>query len=142
MLAKEVRARRRYSHVVRMRTDTIAYFDWGAVHQFHEIIPPLSQVVSGPGFNNDRNAWYMHDVFWIAARAAASNAFVGFAHSLESHVDRKDLCLYLNCSWPPNVASNRRGGECFQQVFGPNSVFVEIREYPFTLNEVHHVSDT
>ena len=111
MLAKEVRARRRYSHVVRMRTDTIAYFDWGAVHQFHEIIPPLSQVVSGPGFNNDRNAWYMHDVFWIAARAAASRAFVGFAHSLETHVDRKELCLYLDCSWPPNVVSNRRGGE-------------------------------
>jgi hypothetical protein len=64
MLAEEVSARRRYSHVLRMRTDTILYSIWDQLQQFHEAIPPLSQVVSGPGYNNLRNPSHMVDSFW------------------------------------------------------------------------------
>ena len=113
MLAEEGRARRRYSHVVRMRTDAIQYSMWDRIQQFHKIIPPLSQVVSGPGFNNVRNPSYMFDNFWIASRAAASSVFMGFSHSLETQVDRKELFDYFNCSWPPNATSS-----CFDYIFG------------------------
>jgi hypothetical protein len=127
MLAEERRARRRYSHVVRMRTDAIQYYMWDRIPQFHKIIPPLSQVVSGPGFNNLRNPSYIFDNFWIASRAAASSVFVGFSHSLETQVDRKELFDYFNCSWPPNFTSG-----CFDCIFGHSSctglVWPEIRK--------------
>ena len=64
MLAEEVSARRRYSHVLRMRTDTILYSIWDQLQQFHEAIPPQSQVISGPGYSNLRNPSHMVDSFW------------------------------------------------------------------------------
>jgi hypothetical protein len=93
-----------------MRTDTIAYADWGDIRRFHEMIPPLSLVVSGPGFSNVRNASLMHDVFWIASRAAAASAFVGFSHSLATHVDRKELYMFLKCAWPPKSGATNSLG--------------------------------
>jgi hypothetical protein len=38
----------------------------------------------------------MFDNFWIASRAATSSVFVGFSHSLETQVDRKELFDYFN----------------------------------------------
>jgi len=93
-----------------MRKDAIAFADWGDIRRFHEIIPPLSLVVSGPGFSNVRNASLMHDVFWIASRAAAASAFVGFSHSLAAHVDRKELYMFFKCAWPPKSGATNSLG--------------------------------
>jgi hypothetical protein len=130
MLAEETRACRRYSHVVRMRTDAIQESIWEGIQTFHEIIPPLNQVVAGPRFDNLRTPSHMLDSFWIASRAAASSAFVGFALSLEKQVDRKKFWEYFNCHWPPKP---RTGGlfcdVAIEQVFGPSSIWPEIRKY-------------
>jgi len=119
MLAEEGRARRRYSHVLRMRTDALQYSMWDRIQHFYEIISPLNHVVSGPGFNNLRNPSFIVDSFWIASRAAASSVFVGFAHSLETPVDRKELFDYFNCAWPPNGQQNVTSN-CFNYIFAPN----------------------
>jgi hypothetical protein len=130
MLAEEGRARRRYSHVVRMRTDALQYSTWDRIQQFRELIPSLKHVVSGPGFNNLRTPSFMVDSFWIASRAAASSVFVGFAHSLETPVDRKELFGYFNCPWPPksqqDFASN-----CFNYIFAPH-LWSKFRWVPWT----------
>ncbi len=71
MLDEETREPRRYYHVVRMRTDAMQVSMWEGIKKFHEIIPPLSKVVAGPGFDNIRSPSYMPDTFWIASRAGA-----------------------------------------------------------------------
>jgi hypothetical protein len=119
MLAEEGRARRRYSHVLRMRTDALQYSMWDRIQHFHKIISPLNHVVSGPGLNNLRNPSFIVDNFWIASRAAASSVFVGFHHSLETPVDRKELFDYFNCQWSPNGQQNVTS-HCFNYIFAPN----------------------
>ena len=130
MLAEETRVRRRYSHVVRMRTDAIQESMWEGIQEFHETIPPLNQVVAGPRFDNVRSPSHMLDSFWIASRAAASSAFVGFALSLEKQVDRKKFWEYYNCHWPPRPRTGRIFCDgAIAHVFGPHSIWPEARKY-------------
>lgn len=81
LLAEERRRMTRYSHVIRMRTDTIWYHEWEGVEGIMEGIPPASNTVAVPmGLQHDA---FWGDVVWIASRAAARSIFVGFVDMLE-----------------------------------------------------------
>ena len=96
LLAEERRRMSRYSHVIRMRTDTIWYHEWEGVEGIMEVIPPASNSVAVPmGLQHDT---FWGDVVWIASRAAARSIFVGFVDMLEQVFADLPACVSAHLS--------------------------------------------
>ena len=152
LLLFQVRLGFRYSHVFRLRTDTLWFHAWGNLTYLRQLLPPLSHTVAAPGLlprpPHLLTPTFLSDAFWIASRAAANSVFVGFANHLERPIDRKHLYHYFNCPWPPplpppqstrNASAPKRAGaapaagedKCFEQIMGPFSVWPEIRLHYF-----------
>ena len=118
LLAEERRRSSRYSHVVRMRTDSVWYTEWVGAEGLLEGIPPHSSTVAVPAGHLLHAFW--GDTLWIASRAAARSVFVGFVDLLEQPVDRKELLQFFGCRWQQEghvpIAWSRQEDECFTQV--------------------------
>ena len=96
VLAEEKMLRSRYSHLVRLRTDTIWYGPWN--FKFVADIDPQSRTVALPR-GDASGSDLVPDSFWITSRVAARSAFSGFADFLQQPIDRKDIFDLFNCSW-------------------------------------------
>ena len=129
VLAEERRMLQRYSHVIRMRTDSTWLSAWKEVEVLHRLILPLDFVVAFPNPHHHSASSFIPDVFWIASRAAAKSAMVGFANSLTLPVDRKEIYDYFGCPWEERlfwVPRAHHFDPCFTPVRGPNSIFPEV----------------
>ena len=136
VLAEERRMLQRYSHVIRMRTDSTWLSAWKEVEVLHKKVPPRDFVVAFPNPHHHSGTPFIPDLFWIASRAAAKATMVGFAESLALPLDRKAIYDYFGCPWEPEASNQRFQGAlqsarhvdpCFVSVLGPNSIFIEVR---------------
>ncbi|MGB1604698.1 MAG: hypothetical protein ACPIOQ_68840, partial [Promethearchaeia archaeon] len=89
VLAEERRMSRRYSHVIRMRTDSTWLSAWKCVEELHEQVPPRDLIIALPNPHHHNGTPFIPDIFWIASRAAAKATAVDFSDSLALPLDRK-----------------------------------------------------
>jgi hypothetical protein len=106
MLREEIRQQRRYSHVIRMRTDAIWSATWSPYPALRSLVPPTSEKLaavptSGPLFD---------DHFWIASRAVAWRAFVDAPYHMKQPVDRKHMYEVFGCNWSSLSQVHARAG--------------------------------
>ena len=106
VLAEEKLLGARYSHLVRLRTDSIWFKPW--TFRFVGEIDPSSRTVALP-HGTSPGVGFTPDNFWLSSRGAARAAFVGFADFLLQPIDRKAIFDFFNCSWPSGSAGGIRG---------------------------------
>ena len=106
VLAEEKLLGARYSHLVRLRTDSIWFKPW--TFRFVGEIDPSSRTVALP-HGTSPGVGFTPDNFWLSSRGGARAAFVGFADFLLQPIDRKAIFDFFNCSWPSGSAGGIRG---------------------------------
>ena len=129
VLAEEQRMMQRYSHVIRMRTDSTWLSAWKETEALHKLVPPRDYVVAFSNPHHHSGEPYIPDFFWIASRAAAKSTMVDFADSLPLPVDRKEIYDFFGCPWDPTGSARRKQtarDPCFKSVLGPNSIWPEV----------------
>ena len=101
VLREERVLRRRYSHVVRMRTDLIWLETWPSHSDLSTLIPPDSATLAGDFLDQG----IFSDYFWIASRAIAWAVYVDTWYDINLPMHRSlvepDFGRRLPRGWRP-----------------------------------------
>ena len=115
---------RRYSHVVRMRTDIIWLENWTSHSDLSTLIPPDSTTLAGDFLDQGPDKRPFSDYFWIASRAIAWAVYVDTWYDINLPMHR-DLVYRSVCSdaargktKEEEEAAAEKAKACFLAVYG------------------------